>query len=96
MSYPVYRRRHVVASVAPVVRRVKPAAAIVQAGTPIPIVERLLRLRVPTILYLHDVEFADLGGDLRAHERLASWRIRPSLPPERARNSVCIPRWCPR
>jgi glycosyltransferase involved in cell wall biosynthesis len=71
MSYPVYRRRHVVASVAPVVRRVKPAAAIVQAGTPIPIVERLLRLRVPTILYLHDVEFADLGGDLRAHERLA-------------------------
>ena len=71
MSYPVYRRRHVVASVAPVVRRVRPAVAVVQAGAPVPIVQRLLRLGVPTVLYLHDVEFADLGGPLRAHDRLA-------------------------
>jgi glycosyltransferase involved in cell wall biosynthesis len=71
MQYPVYRCLSVLRSVQWAVRNFGPSVAIVQAGSPMPLVHALMKIGVPTILYLHDVEFTNLGGVLTANDKLA-------------------------
>lgn len=59
MGYRVFRGWKPVDGIPEVVRRFRPTVAVIQAGTPESLVEQLLRLRVPSALYLHDVDFEE-------------------------------------
>ena len=63
LGYPVYRRWHVDSELDSLIADICPDVAIVQAMHPVPIAKELIRLSVPTIVYLRDVEFQLLGGD---------------------------------
>lgn len=64
-GYDVYRKWFVWEDVEEVVAMAQPDVAIVQAMKPVPIAAALTRAGVPTLVYLRDVEFDSLGGDLR-------------------------------
>ena len=66
LGYAVYRKWFVWENLAPLMERIKPDAAIVHAMLPTRVAEALTDLSVPTVIYLHDVKFEDLGGDPRA------------------------------
>jgi glycosyltransferase involved in cell wall biosynthesis len=61
-GYPVLRARDPVAAIGRLARTLRPDAALLQVGRALPLAERLLAAGVPTIVYLRDAFFADLGG----------------------------------
>lgn len=70
MGYPVYRGWTPLKGAPEAVRRVQPDVVVVQGSGPVPLARAFLELEVPTVLYLRDVEFDRLGGELPADPRL--------------------------
>lgn len=71
MGYPVYRGDEPVRlGINEVVNHFKPSIAVVQAGKPIKLVQTFLKLEIPTVFYLRDVEFDEMGGELFEHKCL--------------------------
>ena len=64
VGYPVFRGWDPVAGVPEVVQRFKPDVAVVQAGQSVSISKALIAVGIPTVLYLRDVEFDKIGGEL--------------------------------
>jgi glycosyltransferase involved in cell wall biosynthesis len=60
----VWRESDPSAALSRVAARVRPSLCVVQAGEPMPLVEACLGLGLPTLLYVHDVEFDRFGGRL--------------------------------
>jgi glycosyltransferase involved in cell wall biosynthesis len=70
MGYPVYRGWHVAEAAPEIVRRFDPHVAVAQGTGPVPTAGAFLDAGVPTVLYLHDVEFDLLGGAVPDDPRL--------------------------
>jgi glycosyltransferase involved in cell wall biosynthesis len=64
-GYPVYRAPSPAAAAQAVVGDVCPDVAVIQAGRSLALAERLVRLGVPTVVYLRDDVFTKLGGAVR-------------------------------
>ena len=71
MGYPVYRVASTVESAGAVADAVRPSAVVVQAGAPVPLADAFAGMGIPTTLYVHDVEFHQLGGSLRRRPGLS-------------------------
>ena len=71
MGYPVYRVASTVESARAVADAVRPSVVVVQAGAPVPLAEAFAAMGIPTTLYVHDVEFHQLGGSLRRRPNLS-------------------------
>lgn len=54
-----------VEGIAEVVEAFSPDAVVVQAGRPVPLADRLVSLGVPTVFYIHDTQFDEMGGAIR-------------------------------
>lgn len=70
MGYRVYRGWDPLAGAAEVLRDFGPDVVIAQGSAPVPLARELLRLDVPAVLYLRDVEFDRLGGAIPVDPRL--------------------------
>lgn len=70
MGYPVYRGWSPLEGASEAVRRVRPGVVVVQGTGSVPLARAFLELDVPTTLYLRDVEFDRLGGEIPADPRL--------------------------
>ena len=70
MGYLTFRGWDPVAGASEVCRRFRPDVAVVQAGRPVPLVNALLATRVPTVFYVHDVEFDRVGGEIERRDGL--------------------------
>ncbi len=66
MGYPVHRAWFAERQVAGVVRAARPDVAVVQCHRTVPIGRAFATAGVPLVVYLRNVEFAELGGDPRA------------------------------
>lgn len=66
-GYPVFRASKPALAVPELVRSQCPTIAVIQAGRPLTLVERFVELGVPTIVYLRDAFFDDLGGTPHDH-----------------------------
>lgn len=64
-GYPVFRAREPVLEVARLVRELRPSVAVIQAGRPLRLADRCAALGTPTVVYLRDAFFDDLGGTVR-------------------------------
>src|SRR5215469_10181079 len=71
MGYPTYRRWQVRDSLPELVAHIRPDVAIVQPPRQIAIAQQLRRMGVPAIVYFHDVDYPNLGGDPGALEDVA-------------------------
>lgn len=70
MGYPVYRGWNPLEGAPEAVRRARPDVVVVQGTGPVPLTRAFLELDVPTVLYIHDVEFDRLGGEPPGDARL--------------------------
>ena len=70
LGYRVYRGREPHGGVGEVVQRFEPSVAVAQAGRPMEMAEALLAAGVPTVVYLRDTEFHQLGSKLRERPAL--------------------------
>ena len=70
MGYPAFRGWDPETGVAEVVSRFRPSAAVIHPGRQVPLSNAFLAAGVPIILYLRDVLFGQIGGDLRPHPQL--------------------------
>jgi glycosyltransferase involved in cell wall biosynthesis len=64
LGYPVYRPWNVVDALPDFVRAIRPDVAIVQPSDQVATAKKLSDLSVPVIVYLHDVLFDRIDGDL--------------------------------
>ena len=64
LGYPVYRPWNVVEALPALVRAFKPDVAVVQPSDQVALARKLSGLSVPVIVYLHDVLFDRIDGDL--------------------------------
>lgn len=64
LGYPVFRTWHPHTVVDRVAAAWRPDVVLTQSGFPVPIAREALRCGAPAVLYLRNVEFEDLGGDL--------------------------------
>ncbi len=64
MGYPAYRAWAASTAAKEVVRRVQPDVAVVPTFKGVPLAAALLEAGVPVVIYLRDVEFHELGGEL--------------------------------
>lgn len=70
MGYPVYRGWTPAEGAAELTRGFSPSVVVTQGSRPVPLTQAFLALEVPTVLYLHDVEFHRLGGEIPKHSGL--------------------------
>ena len=63
MGYPTYRRWQVQDSLPELIAHIRPDVAIVQPPRQIALTQQLRRMGVPAIIYFHDVDYPNLGGD---------------------------------
>lgn len=64
-GYPVFRRWDASRNLEDLVAEFKPDVAIAQPMSQVKVARELLRLSIPTLVYLHDVVFDELEGDPR-------------------------------
>lgn len=64
MGYRTYRTYDVGGAVSYIVKDYNPDCALVQAGKPIPIIKKLIDSGIKTAMYVRDVDFEALGGEL--------------------------------
>ena len=64
-GYPVFRRWNVLESLGAVLDSSSPDIAIVQIGDAVGLARELEAHAIPTLFYLHNVDFRELGGDPR-------------------------------
>lgn len=69
-GYPVYRGWNPEQGAAEVTERFLPNIVVVHGSAPVPLAQAFLDTGVPTALYLRDVEFDLLGGDIPEDPRL--------------------------
>ena len=69
-GYTVYRAPKPALAVKTVVNEFRPEVAVVETGLIMPIVNALLRERIPTVVYFRDVQFHDYGGFFLPTDRL--------------------------
>jgi glycosyltransferase involved in cell wall biosynthesis len=69
-GYPVFRAREPLAAVEDLTRAFQPDVALLQVGRALPLAQRLLTRGVPTVVYLRDAFFADLGGPITSEPGL--------------------------
>ena len=72
LGYPVVRRAEPLAALAAAVRRFRPDVAVVQLGRLVPLARALVEAGLPTVIYFHNLEFAEMGGALFRHPRLGA------------------------
>ena len=72
LGYEVERRRDPLAALPATCRRLRPTIAVVQLGRVVPLARALVEFSVPTLLYLHNLELAEMGGDLFSHRLLGT------------------------
>lgn len=70
-GYPVYRARDPESAVAELVERTAPDLAVINAGAPMRLARRFAALGVPTIVYVRDAFFGELGGPLDSGSLMA-------------------------
>ena len=70
-GYPVYRRWSPSHDVSEIIARFEPSIAVVMAGNPRTLIEKLLAKGVPTVCYLHDAEPGTLNWQPPVDSRLA-------------------------
>ena len=70
MGYPVFRGFSAATGVREVAESFQPSVAVLQAGRMVPVATALLDAHVPTVFYLHDVEFDRYGGTLETRPGL--------------------------
>jgi glycosyltransferase involved in cell wall biosynthesis len=70
MGYPVYRQWSVSGPLDEAISLIRPDVAIVMPRAAVSMARELVRLSVPTIVYLQDVELHQLGGDPRSLTRV--------------------------
>jgi len=63
-GYPVYRSWFAWEGVSDVIKSARPDIVIAQSGSVLRLAEPFVKADVPVILYMHNVEFEDHGGDL--------------------------------
>jgi len=66
LGYPLYRQWSVPESVPQSVRELRPDVVIIQKGDLVPLARMFKQQGVPTLIYLHSMEFQDLNGDPRS------------------------------
>ncbi|WP_337288878.1 glycosyltransferase [Candidatus Methylomirabilis sp.] len=66
-GYPVFRAWEPTLAVPELVRNQHPTIAVIQAGRPLTLAEQFTTCGVPTIVYLRDAFFDNLGGAVRDH-----------------------------
>ncbi len=64
-GYPVFRRWNVLENLGAVLDSFSPDIAIVQIGDAVDLARELEAHAIPTLFYLHNVDFGELGGDPR-------------------------------
>jgi glycosyltransferase involved in cell wall biosynthesis len=69
-GYPVYRAPSPIAAARDVVSDLVPDVAVIQAGRPLALAERLNGLGVPCLVYLRDAFFDNLGGPVSERDDL--------------------------
>lgn len=70
MGYPAFRGWKPERGAPEVLRRFDPTVVVVQGTRPVPLTRTFLELDMPTVLYLRDVEFDRLGGEVPDDARL--------------------------
>jgi glycosyltransferase involved in cell wall biosynthesis len=65
LGYPVYRTWVAWDAVEYVARIARPDVVIIQPRFPVRVALEFMKLRIPVVLYLRDVEFRDLGGSIK-------------------------------
>jgi len=70
MGYPTFRGWRPLEGIPGVVDRFDPSVVVLQAGRVAPMAKRLVDEGVPTTVYLRDVEFERLGGELEVRPGL--------------------------
>jgi glycosyltransferase involved in cell wall biosynthesis len=71
-GYPVYRTWHVCDAAAEISQAFQPDVVIVQSGRLVPTAQAFIQAGCKTVIYLHNVEFEDHGGDV---SRVASCKF---------------------
>lgn len=71
MGYPVYRGWNPVEGAEEVLRDFEPSVVVIQGRYPVPLASGFVALGVPSILYLRDVEFHELGGEIAQGDGLS-------------------------
>ncbi len=71
MGYPVFRGYDPRTAASEMLERFRPSAVVVTSGTSSPLSHAFLRVGVPTIVYLRDVEIPLIGGPLPRDPRVA-------------------------
>jgi glycosyltransferase involved in cell wall biosynthesis len=66
-GYPVYRSRRPLDAIDEICRDFAPEVAIVQLGRLVPLARAFSVRRVPTIVFLHNLNFAQMGGEFFQH-----------------------------
>jgi glycosyltransferase involved in cell wall biosynthesis len=66
-GYPVYRTRKPLAAIDAVCEAFAPTLAVVQSGTIVPLAREFAARGVPTIMFLHNLTYSQMGGDFFAH-----------------------------
>jgi glycosyltransferase involved in cell wall biosynthesis len=69
-GYPVYRAPSPAAAARAAIRECRPDVAVIQAGRPLALAERLTSLGVPCLVYLRDAGLSKLGGMVRRRDDL--------------------------
>jgi glycosyltransferase involved in cell wall biosynthesis len=70
LGYPVLRCRDALAAVEAVCGYLQPDAVVVKLGRIVPLARRTVDLGIPTVLYLHNLTFGEMGGALFRHKLL--------------------------
>lgn len=66
-EYPVFRSRPSGKCVSDVISEFEPDLVIVNAGYPIRLADEFIERDIPTIVYIRDAHFGNLGGQIRNH-----------------------------
>src|SRR5579871_3591564 len=67
LGYATYRRWDPLKALPKLIAAIRPDFAIAQPCNHVPLAAALIRLSVPALVYLHDVEWEELGDDPREH-----------------------------
>ncbi|MGH6770953.1 MAG: glycosyltransferase [Xanthobacteraceae bacterium] len=67
LGYPVYRARKPLAAVDAACEAFAPTLAVVQSGAIVPLAREFAARGVPTVVFLHNLTFSQMGGDFFSH-----------------------------
>jgi glycosyltransferase involved in cell wall biosynthesis len=71
LGYPVYRTRTPLAAVDAACKAFAPTLAVVQSGAIVPLAREFASRGVPTVVFLHNLTYSQMGGDFFSHPRVS-------------------------